>query len=40
MLLLCEARKGARPGLCIEPPLILQESDGSPTAEYRRIYQI
>ena len=39
-LLLCEARSGAAPGLCVMPPLILAETDGSPTAEYRRIYEI
>lgn len=39
-LLLCEARSGAAPGLCVMPPLILAEKDGSPTAEYRRIYEM
>jgi len=39
-LLLCEARSGAAPGLCVMPPLILAEADGTPTAEYRRIYEM
>lgn len=39
-LLLCEARLGAAPGMTAEPPLILAEADGSPTAEYRRIYRL
>lgn len=39
-LLLCEARSGAAEGLFVLPPLILSEPDGSPTAEYRRIYAI
>ena len=37
-LLLLEARRGGRPGLQIEPPLILENPDGSPTAELDRIY--
>ena len=39
-LLLCEARKGSAPGLTVDPPLLLSEADGSPSAEYRRIYQL
>lgn len=38
-LLLCEAKKGGKPGLAVLPPLILYEADGTPTAEHRRIYQ-
>lgn len=37
-LLLIEGRRGGKPGLSIEPPLILQNSDGSPTAELDAIY--
>ena len=37
-LLLLEARRGGRPGLQAEPPLILENPDGSPTAELNRIY--
>ena len=37
-LLLLEARRGGRPGLRVEPPLILENSDGSPTAELNRVY--
>ena len=37
-LLLMEARRGGGPGLRIEPALILSASDGSESAEYRRIY--
>lgn len=37
-LLLAEARRGGRPGLSVEPPLILEKDDGSPTAELDRIY--
>lgn len=37
-LLLLEARRGGRPGLTVEPPLILENPDGSPTAELSRIY--
>ena len=36
-LFLCAARKGARPGLKVEPPLIQCGADGAETAEYRRI---
>lgn len=37
-LVLAEARRGGRPGLTIEPPLILQTADGAPTAEVDAIY--
>jgi len=37
-LVLAEARRGGRPGLTVEPPLCLQNPDGSESAEYRRIY--
>lgn len=37
-LLLAEARRGGRPGLRVEPPLILENPDGSPSAELSRIY--
>ena len=37
-LLLIESRRGGKPGLSIEAPLILQNSDGSPTAELNAIY--
>ena len=37
-LVLVEARRGGRPGLVIEEPLILQTSDGSPTAAVDAIY--
>lgn len=37
-LLLLEARKGGRPGLTFEPELLFYGPDGSPTADYRRIY--
>ncbi len=37
-LLLLEARKGGRPGLAWEAPLILREADGTPSAAYREIY--
>jgi len=37
-LVLAEARRGGRPGLAVEPPLILENPDGSPTAELDRIY--
>ena len=37
-LLLVEGRRGGKPGLSIEPPLILQTSDGKPTAEVDAIY--
>jgi len=37
-LLLAEARRGGRPGLRVEPPLILENPDGSHSAELSRIY--
>lgn len=37
-LLLVEGRRGGKPGLSIEPPLILTQSDGTPTAELDHIY--
>ncbi|MCR5575548.1 MAG: methyltransferase [Oscillospiraceae bacterium] len=37
-LVLVEGRRGGRPGLTIEPPLLLRESDGTESAEVRRIY--
>ena len=37
-LFLLEARKGGKSGLTWEAPLILKDADGSPSAEYRRIY--
>ncbi len=38
-LVLVEGRRGGRPGLQIEPPLLLTEPDGSESAEFRRIYR-
>jgi len=37
-LVLIEGRRGAKPGLKIEPVLILNNDDGSESEEYRRIY--
>ena len=37
-LVLLEGRRGGRPGLAVEAPLILQNADGSPTAELDAIY--
>ena len=37
-LLLIEAKRGGKPGLKPEPPLILQQPDGTPTAEINHIY--
>lgn len=37
-LLLMEGRRGGKPGLTIAPPLILQHTDGTPTAEVDAIY--
>lgn len=37
-LLLLEARRGGKPGLAVEEPLILENPNGSPTAELNRIY--
>ncbi len=38
-LILVEARRGGKPGLQVEAPLILQNPDGSETEEVRRIYR-
>ncbi len=37
-LVLVEARRGGKPGLTIEPALLLQNPDGAESEEYRRIY--
>ncbi len=37
-LILAEGRRGGRPGLRLEPPLLLCTSDGEETAEVRAIY--
>ena len=37
-LVLVEGRRGGKPGLTVEEPLILQNSDGSPTRELDIIY--
>lgn len=37
-LLLAEARRGAKPGLIVEPPLLLTNPDGGDTDEVKRIY--
>ena len=37
-LVLIEARRGGKPGLNIEKPLILCNADGSETEEVRKIY--
>nr|MBQ1579322.1 methyltransferase [Oscillospiraceae bacterium] len=37
-ILLLEARKDGKPGLHIEPPLILHDDAGNETEEYKRIY--
>lgn len=37
-LVLIEAKKGAKSGLAIEPPLILNNPDGSETEELKKIY--
>ena len=37
-LILVEARRGGKPGLSIEPPLILTKDDGSDTEEIQKIY--
>lgn len=39
-LLLAEAVLGGRPGLRWEPDLLLEEADGRPTADARRIYHL
>ena len=37
-LVLVEARRGGKAGLTVEPPLILQQADGTPTTELDAIY--
>ncbi len=37
-LVLAEGRRGGRPGLAVEPPLILRTAAGTPTAELDAIY--
>ncbi len=37
-LILIEGRRGGKPGLKIEPPLILTNSDGTESEEFKRIY--
>ena len=37
-LLLLEARRGGRPGLAVEAPLVLETPEGGPTEELDRIY--
>lgn len=37
-LVLVEGRRGGRPGLTVEPPLILADAEGRESEEYRRIY--
>ena len=37
-LILLEARRGGRPGLSFEAPLVLSAADGTESEEYRRIY--
>ncbi len=37
-LVLVEARRGGKPGLTIEPALLIQNPDGAESEEYRRIY--
>lgn len=37
-LVLLEARRGGRPGLSWEPPLVLETAEGRPTTELDRIY--
>ena len=39
-LVLAEGRRGGRPGLHIERPLILRDADGSETEEIRKIYHM
>ena len=38
-LVLAEGRRGGRPGLIVEPPLVLQDAEGRESAEVRRIYR-
>lgn len=37
---LIECRRGGKPGLNVEPPLILKNPDGTDTAEVRKIYRL
>ena len=37
-LVLLEGRRGGKPGLTVEAPLILQSADGTPTPEVDAIY--
>lgn len=39
-LFLLEGRKGGRPGLKTEAPLLLTDSDGNESEEYKRIYHL
>ena len=39
-LFLVEGKAGARPGLTVEPPLIVESADGSYSDEMKRIYHI
>ena len=39
-LLLVESRRGGKPGLALEPDLLLFTPDGAPTAEYRQLYYL
>lgn len=39
-LVLCEAVRLGRPGLTVEPPLVLYGEDGRESAEFRRIYHL
>ena len=38
-LVLVEGRRGGKPGLVIEPPLVLQDADGSDSTQVRAIYR-
>ena len=37
-LILMEGRRGAKPGLTVQPPLVLARDDGKETDELRSIY--
>ena len=39
-LVLVEGRRGGKPGLTIEPPLVLQDETGADSAEIQRIYHM
>ena len=39
-LALVESRRGGRPGLSVEPCLLLRSADGTPSEEQRRIYHM